>query len=76
MQTTRFYWGKIMGNIIALGLLVVVASVVLGIVTAMIPGTMVGGLVMSVAQQFFVAVFTVFSMQLARTLMLNPVQVA
>lgn len=76
MQATRFYWGKIMGNIIALGLLVIVASVVLGIVTAMIPGTMVGGLAMSVAQQFFVAVFTVFSVQLARTIMQNPVQVA
>lgn len=76
MQTTRFYWGKIVGNLIVLGLLLFVASVVLGIVSAMIPGAMVGGLAMAVVQQFLAGVCTVFSVQLARTVMQNPVQVA
>lgn len=72
---TNGYWGKIVGNMIVMALCVMLASLVFGIVTSIIGSLSVwtAQWLGSVAQYVFMAFGIVFMVQLALTIMANPI---
>lgn len=73
IAATKFYWGKIIGNAIVLGVIFAVISIVVGAVIGMVVGGSAAALVMAVVSQFLAGVGTVFGVQLAKTVMHNPI---
>lgn len=73
MAATKFYWGKIVGNAIVMGVILAVVSVVLGMVVGLALGGSAAALVTAVVTQFLAGVGTVFSVQLAKTVMAHPI---
>lgn len=73
---TNGYWGKIVGNLIVMALCVMLASIVVGIATSIIGSLSVwtAQWLSSVAQYVFMAFATVFMVQLALTIMANPIR--
>ncbi len=78
LQSTEYYWGKIMGNVLTLGLLFVIASIICGLVIGAIfgPASYVTIWATSVISQIFAGIGSVFAMKLAKTVMANPLRPA
>lgn len=68
---TRGWWGKIFGNMIVIGLVVMICAAVVGKIVGSVLGFMIGGFIAAMIMEFAGAILVAFSMQLARTVMEN-----
>ncbi|MDD5623141.1 MAG: hypothetical protein PHI23_00325 [Candidatus Peribacteraceae bacterium] len=69
-KSTRGYWGKIFGNAVVMGILVVVLLIIIAMALALF-GT-IGRLVSPIVTTLASAYMTIFMVQLALTVMQNP----
>lgn len=77
MAATRFYWGKIVGNMIVFGICCFVITLVVGMVLSMAFGSMslLATWGSAVVGQVLAGVGTAFAVMLAQSLIKNPVRV-
>ena len=73
-RRTNGYWGKIVGNLLVMGLILFVASfvinMVLGIVLSSVPPALM--ILSQVVAQIFMAISTVFTVRLSHTILQHP----
>lgn len=66
------YWGKIVGNMLGVGIPIMICAAIVGKIASSIFGYAIGGVIAGSITQFAGAFMVVFSIQLARTVMEHP----